>query len=174
MSQRIGYQDGLDWFVGFLRKIPGVKYRPAGDRPASLEQWYGLEKFERTLRILKDDHDAAIVTEPPLPPPPPPPPTGYVKVAPITVRAEGGSDQRVCLFQSDGSLRPGVRRLANGEYTDDSGARYAADGGGLENSSIRSKVDDPRLVGARSMDNRSACDCPPVGWPTNNTGSWTV
>jgi hypothetical protein len=109
---------------------------------------------------------------PPAPPPPPVP--TYLKVAPITVREEGGSDQRVCLFEADGTLRPGVRRLPNGQYTDESGALYSSDSDGLEDSSIRTKVHDPALVGARSMDNRSTCDCPPTGDPTTNTGSWTV
>jgi hypothetical protein len=113
----------------------------------------------------------------PNPPPPPPPEPTYKKVAPITVREEGGSDQRVCLWtgaMGSSELVPGVWRTASGEYTDESGARYNADGDGLENSSIRPKVDDPRLVGARSMDGRSACQCPPVGDPTKNTGSWAI
>lgn len=108
-----------------------------------------------------------------LAPTPPPPPVAK-KVAPITVRAEGGSDQRVCLFNPSGSLLPGVFRRPDGTYGDESGAVYAANGDGLEDSSVRSKVNDPRLVGAKSMDGRSACECPPVGSPSDNTGSWTV
>lgn len=104
---------------------------------------------------------------------PPPPPTAKL-VAPITVREEGGSDQRVCLFNTDGTLRPGVTRLPSGEYTDESGAKYNSNGDGLENSSVRTKVHDPALVGAKQMDGRSACECPTVGSPSNNTGSWTV
>lgn len=104
---------------------------------------------------------------------PEPPPPAYKKVAPITVRQEGGSDQRVCLFDG-GNLRPGVFRRGDGTYGDESGAVYAANGDGLEDSSVRTKVNDPALVGAKSMDGRSACECPPVGDPTKNTGSWTV
>lgn len=114
---------------------------------------------------------AALLT--PLAPPPPPPPV-MVKVAPITVREEGGSDQRVCLRWPDGSLRPGVRQLPSGQFTDESGALYKSDGDGLEDSSVRTKVHDTRLVGARSLDGRSACDCPTVGSASDNTGSWTV
>jgi len=124
------------------------------------------------------------ITRPtPVPPPPdpvpkPPDPPTYLKVAPITVREEGGSDQMVCLWAGApgdvNNLQPGVVRLPNGEFTDDSGAKYAADGDGRENSGVRSKVTDPRLVGARSMDGRSACECSPVGDPTKNTGSWTI
>lgn len=106
---------------------------------------------------------------------PPAPPTAIL-VAPITVTQQGGSDQRVCLFNSDGSLRPGVTRLANGEYTDQSNAKYAADGGGLENSSVRTKLPEGAfgLVKAKEMDSRSACECPTAGSPADNTGSWTV
>jgi hypothetical protein len=111
-------------------------------------------------------------------PPKPPPVLSYKRVAPITVRQEGGSDQRVCIWAGApgdvNNLQPGVVRLENGQYTDDSGALYRSDGDGLEDSSIRSKVEDARLVGARSMDGRSACECPTVGEPTKNTGSWTV
>ena len=45
---------------------------------------------------------------------PPPEPT-FVRVAPITVTQQGGSDQRVCLFTGEvegGPLRPGVTKLA--------------------------------------------------------------
>jgi hypothetical protein len=131
-------------------------------RPAS---WIGQAAWE----LAKRD-----TVGPPPPKPPDPPPVTFKKVAPITVREEGGSDQRVCLWASPGVLMPGVRQLPNGQYTDESGALYRSDGDGLEDSAIRSKVNDPRLVGARSMDNRSACDCPPVGDPKTNTGSWTV
>jgi hypothetical protein len=108
------------------------------------------------------------------PPPPPPDPPVFKKVAPITVRQEGSSDQRVCLRWPDGTLRPGVRQLDSGQYTDESGALYNPNGDGLEDSGVRTKVNDPRLVGAKSMDGRSACECPTVGDPTLNTGSWTV
>jgi len=109
-------------------------------------------------------------------PPPPPPPPAFVKVAPITVTQEGGSDQRVCLFQPDGSLRPGVTRMSNGQYTDESGARYASDGDGLEESGVRTKLPTGAfgLATARALDGRSACQCAPSGDPTKNTGSWTV
>jgi hypothetical protein len=106
----------------------------------------------------------------------PPPPT-YVKVAPITVVAEGASDQRVSLKDASGNLRPGVSILASGEATDESGAKYNGDLGGLENSSVRTKLrheDYPELATAKAMDGRSADECPPVGDPTKNTGSWTV
>jgi len=135
----------------------------------------GLPSTRPSSRLGLAAWDLARRITPVKPPTPVPPPTPtYKKVAPITVREEGGSDQRVCLWASPGVLYPGVTRLDNGQYTDDSGARYRSDGDGLEDSAIRSKVTDSRLVGARSMDGRSACDCPPVGDPELNTGSWTV
>jgi hypothetical protein len=106
---------------------------------------------------------------------PAPPTPAFKKVAPITVREEGGSDQRVCLFEGGvegGPLRPGVVDLGGGKYTDESGAIYQSNG--LEDSSLRTKVHDTALVGARSMDGRNACQCPPTGDPTKNTGSWTI
>lgn len=146
-------------------KVEAALNNQKSNRPAS---WIGQAAWELAKRDT--------VGPPPTPPPPPPEPT-YVKVAPIVVREEGGSDQRVCLWtgpMGSSDLVPGVRRLPNGQYTDDSGALYRSDGDGLEDSSIRSKVNDPRLVGARSMDGRSVCECPPVGEPQKNTGSWTV
>jgi hypothetical protein len=127
-----------------------------------------------SARLARAAWRVAALLSPLVPPPPPPPPPLPTKfVAPITVRQEGGSDQRVCLFVN-GNLRPGVFRRADGTYGDDSGAVYAANGDGLEDSSVRTKVNDPALVGARSMDGRSACECPTVGDPLKNTGSWTV
>jgi hypothetical protein len=180
MAQRIGYQDGIAGFVSWVRKtsLGLVKYRPVGDRPASLEQWYWLEKYERTLRILKDDHDSAITSpEPPDPPDfpdPPDPPVGFVKVAPKACNEQLGSDQRFCMHEPNGNLRPGVSRLPNGQFTDESGAKYASDGDGLEESAVRNKDHIPGLVGARELDGRPVCSLPLVGDPSNNTGSWKV
>lgn len=111
--------------------------------------------------------------------PPPPEPT-FKRVAPITVTQQGGSDQRVCIWAGapgdTSNLQPGVRRLPNGQYTDDSGALYNADGDGLEDSSVRTKLPEGAfgLVKARELDGRSACQCPASGDPTKNSGSWTV
>ena len=114
---------------------------------------------------------AALLT--PLAPPPPPP--TFKKVAPITVTRQDASDQRVCLFEN-GNLRPGVFRRPDGTYGDESGAVYAANGDGLEESGVRTKLPEGAfgLVKAKEMDGRSACECPTAGSPSNNTGSWTV
>jgi hypothetical protein len=185
----IGYNDGIaaeynrlrDMDPGgtILKKDSKGKWLPLSSLDSvPLDDWKAYDKAERRARILKDDHDAAISGGGSPDPPDPPPAQGYLRVAPITVREEGGSDQMVCLWAGApgdvNHLQPGVVRLASGEFTDDSGAKYAADGDGRENSAVRSKVTDPALVGARSMDGRSACECPPVGDPTKNTGSWTV
>jgi hypothetical protein len=108
---------------------------------------------------------AALLT--PLVPPPPPPPTA-VLVAPKTVNTQGGSDQRFCM------RGPGVVQRADGFWTDQSGAVYARNGDGLEESSVRNKDVIPGLVGAKEMDGRSACECPTVGSAALNTGSWKV
>jgi hypothetical protein len=120
MAQKIGYQDGIEWLVNFLKKFPLVKYRPVGDRPAALEQWYGLEKLERMLRILKDDHDAGIVTPSPQPPPtpePPPRPTPVPKLAPQAYnRGSRGQNARF-------NIRENCVQVGN-EYADGGGFRY--------------------------------------------------
>lgn len=105
----------------------------------------------------------------------PPPPTAIL-VAPITVTRQGASDQRVCLFNADGSLRPGVFRRGDGTYGDQSNAVYNSDGDGLEDSGVRTKLAEGEfgLVKAKEMDSRSACQCPTAGSPHDNSGSWTV
>jgi hypothetical protein len=181
----IGYQHGIVAGMNGLRDLDPAKTLlqkegskwPSIDTLADvpLDQWKAWDKMERAFTILVYDHDAAQGGSPP--DPPEPPPATYVKVAPIVVREEGGSSQRVCLWtgaMGSSALVPGVKRLSTGQYTDESGALYKSDGDGLEDSSIRTRVQDPALVGARSMDNRSVCECPPVGSPTENTGSWTV
>lgn len=131
-------------------------------RPAS---WIGQAAWELARRE----------TVGPNPPPPPPPEPTYVKVAPkVCNKVPNGSDPRFCMFQPDGSLRPGVTRLPNGQYTDESGAKYAADGDGLEESSIRSTDFVPGLKFANDTDGVPYCQLPMVGDPTKNTGSWTV
>lgn len=100
----------------------------------------------------------------------PPPP--YVKVAPRVAYKTSRGDARYCMFNSDGSLRPGVSRLPSGEYTDESGAKYAADGDGLEVSAIRSPA--PAVTASDEIDGRPYCSLPLEGDPTKNTGSWLI
>ena len=100
------------------------------------------------------------------------PPPVYVKVAPRVAYAEGGADARFCMFETNGTLRPGVTRRSDGKYTDESGAVYAADGDGLEESGIRSPA--PAVTGARQIDGRPFCSLPLEGDPTRNTGSWLI
>jgi len=189
----IGYQHGIVAGMNGLRdldpsktllkkdakgKWPSIDTLSDPETGVPLDQWKAWDKMERAFTILVADHDAAQSGGGSPDPPDPPPAQGYLRVAPITVREEGGSDQMVCLWAGapgdTNNLQPGVVRLPSGEYTDDSGAKYASDGDGRETSAVRSKVTDPGLVGARSMDGRNACQCPTVGDPTKNTGSWTV
>src|SRR5262245_17955625 len=122
MSQKIGYQDGLDGLINFLRKFPLVKYRPVGDRPSSLEQWYWLETGRPPRRILKDAHASAIVGPSPVPPAPqpvpPPSPARYLKVAPRVAYKQGSSDARYCTREQPGVVQePNAPR---GHTTDES------------------------------------------------------
>lgn len=163
-GDRKGWSQDQKWRTDNPGKLASLlTYRGGGPRPDFSTAKPGSPE-RRMIRHL-DAYIKAKGSADPVP--------AYKKVAPITVRQEGGSDQRVCLFEN-GNLRPGVFRRADGTYGDESGAVYAADADGLEDSSIRTKVTDPALVGAKSMDGRSACECPPVGDPTKNTGSWTV
>jgi hypothetical protein len=149
VSQVIGRQDGIEWFVGFVSKIPLVKYRPPEKRPASLEQWYGLEKLERTLRILKDDHDAAIVVVPEPPPPPPPPPPAAPRLAPMTHYAVPRADARYCV------RAPGVTQIGPDTFRDEGGFTYTENGlcgGGRSGKFVAV------LKPADSMDGLEPCD----------------
>ena len=160
MAQKIGYQDGLAGFVGWVRKISLglVRYRPVDKRPASLEQWYWLEKFERTLRILKDDHDAAIVSPAPEPPPPPPPPVPLL--APQTYnKGSSGQDARYC---TTGLQKTGPYFVDGGGYLyDDKGLCL----GGRSGNPVAG------LKPADEMDGREPCD-PYDGFPPWPAGSY--
>jgi len=150
VSQLIGYQDGIAGFVGWVRKISLglVKYRELDKRPASLAEWYWLEKLERTLRILKDDHDAAIVPTPPPPPPPSPPPTAP-RLAPMTHYTVPRADARYCVRS------PGVTLRADGKYVDEGGYTYSENGlcdGGRSGKFVA------ELKPADSMDGLEPCD----------------
>ena len=109
------------------------------------------------------------------PPNAPPPVQTYVRVAPRVAYKTDRGDARYCMFNPDGSLRPGVTKLPSGQYTDESGAKYAADGDGLEESSVRSPGSSANCATASdSIDGRAYCSLPMQGDPTKNTGSWTI
>jgi len=176
MAESIGYQDGITAFFDWYRKQPNVPKRGPGYNPDDLSTWPWVDKMERTLRILKDDHDAAVVT-----PPPsggggsePPPSQTYKKVAPRVAYKTDRADARYCLFNPDGSLRPGVTQRSDGKFADESGAVYT-DGDGLDESGRRSggsANDCP--TSASNIDGRSYCSLPMQGDPTKNTGSWLI
>lgn len=113
---------------------------------------------------------AALLT--PLAPPPPPPPPPYVKVAPRVAYKTDRGDARYCMFEADGSLRPGISRRPDDYYTDESGAVYSKDGDGLEESAVRSPA--PAVTASDEIDGRPYCSLPLEGDPTKNTGSWTI
>lgn len=153
MAQKIGYNDGIDGFVGWVRKISlGLaRYRPIDQRPPSLSQWFWLEKIERTLRILKDAHDAAIVEPPPPPPedPPPPPPPTTKRLAPMTHYTTPRADARYCV------RAPGVTDIGGGKFRDEGGFTYSENGlcdGGRSGKFVSV------LKPADSMDGLEPCD----------------
>ena len=99
---KIGYQDGITAFFDWYRAQPGVPQRGPGYDPDDLATWPWVDKMERTLRILKDAHDAAGDDGQPEPEPTPPPqkalaPQTYNRAAPARTRATArpGSSARV-------------------------------------------------------------------------------
>lgn len=105
--------------------------------------------------------------------PPPPPPT-YKKVAPRVAYKTDRGDARYCMFNPDGSLRPGISRSSDGRYHDEV-ATYSADGDGLEESAVRSPGSPADCAtGSDSIDGRPYCSLPMQGDPTKNTGSWLI
>lgn len=149
------YSDGVLRSRTFDPKVTTVKFSKAQSR-------YRVEAV-KVVPVDSDEFpDAA-------------PPQTYLKVAPRVAYKTDRGDARFCMFEADGSLRPGVVRLLDGQYTDESGAKYNADGDGLENSSIRSPgsaADCP--TSASNIDGRPYCSLPLQGDPTKNTGSWLV
>ena len=104
MSEPIGYQDGIQAFIDWYRKQPGVPARGPNYNPDDLSTWPWVDKLERTLRILKDDHDAWVsgqAPEPaPTPPPTEPPPVTH-SLAPQTYnRGSANQDARYCTRDS--------------------------------------------------------------------------
>jgi hypothetical protein len=154
MSQKIGYQDGIAGFVGFLKKFPLVVYRPPEKRPLPLEKWSWLEKLERTLRILKDDHDALVPSPAPVPPPPDPTPVPPKRFAPRTHNlGVNNQDPRFC-------TRPeyGVVRRPDGLFVDEQGCLYDQRG---ENVGGNWRVRNRMVQGikdASSMDGLEPCE----------------
>jgi len=112
----------------------------------------------------------------PVPPKPTPVPPAYVKVAPRATNPEGGSNVQYCMYNEDGSLRPGVTDHGNDNFSDESGATYHE---GLQTSGIRDEnYVVPGLPGSRGMDGRSPCQCLKdagyPGDPMKNTGAWHI
>ena len=165
--EQIGYQNGIVAAVNRLRDLDPagtLLVKTGGKWPSidtiqnvPLENWKAWDKFQRTLTILKDDHDGD---------PDPPDPPAYLKVAPRVAFAQGGSDARFCVIN-----QPGVTQRPDGKYTDESGAVYT-NADGLDESGIRSG--EPAVTGAKEINGRPYCSLPTTGSPTENTGSWKV
>lgn len=159
MAETIGYQDGITAFLDWYRKQPGVPGRGPGYKPDDMSTWPWVDKLERTLRILKDDHDAAVVTNPPQPPVEPPPTQTYVKVAPRVAYKAGGSDARYCLRDFPGRVDDVAHYDENGLCTD--GRR--SDGSPAD-----------CITSALEIDGREYCSLPTMGKPEDNSGSWLI
>lgn len=179
---KIGYQDGLKAAYQRIKKLDPAgcnpNYNPDNPDAIPVDQLKAWDKVHRTLKILKEDHDASI----PNPPPgnggdnggeEPPPPTK--RYAPRTHNL-GGRDQdpRFCMKPEYGVVREG-----NG-YRDEMGCHYTENG--MNDDGLRDRAYMvPGLKGADSMDGMEPCDpysangisVPPYpGDPYAQTGSF--
>lgn len=94
MAQKIGSQDGITAAVNRLRDLDpggtllvksGGKWPDISTLPSDLSTWKAYDKLQRTLQILKNDHDQVA---PPDPSPEPPPDGGNGSAADLdSVRA---------------------------------------------------------------------------------------
>lgn len=153
MANKIGFQDGITGYIEWLRKQPGVQKRGPSFNPADVNTYPWPDKLERTLRMLKDEHDAKIDPVPtptPTPTPTPKPdPVPTVRMAPQTINPEGASDARYCttgLPFDSGSQRFYEPSNSNIKYNKDG----LCDGG-------RTKRVIPGLRGAKSTDGANIC-----------------
>ena len=58
---KIGSQHGITAYMNWLREQPNVPQRGPGYDPAKIETWPWPDKIERTLNILREDHDKGMV-----------------------------------------------------------------------------------------------------------------
>lgn len=164
MADKIGYQDGITAFFDWYRKQPGVPQRGPNYDEGDINTWPWPDKMERTMRMLKDDHDARAsgVVPPPNPEPEPEPEPEQPQVAPMAYkRGENNSDPRYCCFNPDGSLRPGLSFVdppTNQLIVDRRGTTYNRDGMIQSNWHLRNRyVEPPGVLPSNSMDDRSVC-----------------
>jgi hypothetical protein len=149
MSEKIGYQDGITAFFDWYRKQPGVPQRGPGYDPNDIDTWPWPDKMERTLRILKDEHDATVTNPTPPPTEPPPEPEPGLRYAPRSYNTTDRADARFCMKPEYGVVRSGAG------YVDEMGVHYDEAGKDLGG---RSKDFVPGLKGADSMDGAEPCD----------------
>ena len=157
---------GADGYVFYSKGIRRSKTMDPSRRSVRLSKGQEPYRVEAVRLATVDYGEYPAAT-------PPPKPT-YKKVAPRVAYKTDRADARYCMFNPDGSLRPGVSRLPNGLYSDEV-AQYSADGDGLELSGVRSPGsanDCP--TSASNIDGREYCSLPMQGDPTQNTGSWLV
>lgn len=153
MSEKIGYQDGITAFFGWYRKQPGVPGRGPGYNPDDISTWPWPDKIERTLRMLKDAHDAAVTPPTPGPDPEPEPePEPERKYPPRTHNAvvTPGAWKVNARFCTQGLQQ------ASGVFFGPFGDRYDNAGRCLNGARNEGRM-VPGLKSADSMDGREPC-----------------
>lgn len=157
---KVGYQDGLKAAYERIKKIdPGgcnPKYDPDHPDALPVDQLKAWDKVHRTLKIIKEDHDAAIPSDPPPPnggngggnEPPPNRPweSGFAPQA----YNQGGSGQ-----DARYNIRINCTQRSDGKYVDGQGIVY--DDGGRPLGG-RTQTAIPELKPADQMDGREPWD----------------
>jgi hypothetical protein len=159
---KVGYQDGLKAAYNRIKKLDPAgcnpNYNPDDVNAIPVDQLKAWDKVHRTLKIIKEDHDAAIPSnggggngEPP------PPDDPKLLFFPRTFNKEGGSDARFCVSTSS----PAYSHTDDRGIHDKGGGVYRSDGlcdGGRDPDFIARKENGEPLRGAKSMDSFGPCD----------------
>lgn len=175
---KIGYQDGITAFNNWFRAMdkwqeefekwaklpneqraitqppipPAIQSRGPGYNVNDLSTWPWPDKHERTERILKDAHDAAVGPVDPEEPPDPEP--EVKKYAPQAYnKGAGGQNARY-------NVKINCVQLSSGNYSDGEGVIY--DDGGRQTGNLRSEKDVSGLKAADMMDGKDPWE--PYEW----------
>jgi hypothetical protein len=152
---KVGYQDGLKAAYNRIKKLDpegcNPNYNPDNPDAIPVDQLKAWDKVHRTLKILKEDHDAAIPSNGGSNPPPDPEPTDpHYGIAPRTYNyAESNNSDP--LFCTDW---PGVEDIGDG-LKKDKFSRYR-EGRDIDGGRDRLR-EVPGLNDADSVDGRPIC-----------------
>lgn len=163
---KVGYQDGLKAAYQRIKKIDPAgcnpNYNPDDPDAIPVDQLKAWDKVHRTLKIMKEDHDAAIPSNGDgdngdTPPPVNPWDSGYAPRA-----YNQGSRGQNCIF----NVHINCTILPNGDYIDKNGITYSDSG--LCNGGRSETPDIPTLKAADMKDQAEPWDA--YEWFGNTIG----